>query len=273
MLGLNRRRVRRWEWETFMPNPGPLPQTSHTEATGVSPVRVITQGPAGQQDPARVAEAARNSQNPSRRRPRLAPVVDLRSPLRDLVRDKTAKVLEKGLGLRTCGDLLRHYPRRYVERGVLTSLADLREDEYVTVQAEIVSVAKIPFRNRTGQGRPKERVEVVVTDGRGKLKLTFFNQAWRSRQLMAGMQGLFAGKVGSFRGQAQLVNPQTQLLEEDGGADETLMTGLISVYPATAAMPSWNVAKAIRIALDVVDVGADPLPEEIREQHGLIPLA
>ena len=41
------------------------------------------------------------------------------SPLRDLVGDKTAKVLEKGLGLRTCGDLLRHYPRRYVERGVL----------------------------------------------------------------------------------------------------------------------------------------------------------
>src|SRR4051794_21863954 len=195
----------------------------------------------------------------------------MRSPLRDLVGDKTAKVLEKGLGLRTCGDLLRHYPRRYVERGVLTSLADLREDEYVTVQAEIVSVAKIPFRNRTGQGRPKERVEVVVTDGRGKLKLTFFNQAWRSRQLMAGMQGLFAGKVGSFRGQAQLVNPQTQLLEEDGGADETLMTGLISVYPATAAMPSWNVAKAIRIALDVVDTGDDPLPEEVRERHGLLP--
>jgi ATP-dependent DNA helicase RecG len=197
----------------------------------------------------------------------------MRNPLRDVVGDKTAKVLEKGLGLRTCGDLLRHYPRRYVERGVLTPLTDLREDEYVTVQAEIVSVNKLPFRYKSGQqGRPKERVEVVVTDGRGTLKLTFFNQSWRSRQLTAGMQGLFAGKVGSFRGQAQLVNPQTQLLDEDAAVDERLLTGLIAVYPATTAMPSWNIAKAVRIALDVVDIGADPLPDEIRERHGLLPL-
>jgi ATP-dependent DNA helicase RecG len=197
----------------------------------------------------------------------------MRNPLRDVVGDKTAKVLEKGLGLRSCGDLLRHYPRRYVERGVLTPLTDLREDEYVTVQAEIVSVNKLPFRYKSGQqGRPKERVEVVVTDGRGTLKLTFFNQSWRSRQLTAGMQGLFAGKVGSFRGQAQLVNPQTQLLDEDAAVDERLLTGLIAVYPATTAMPSWNIAKAVRIALDVVDIGADPLPDEIRERHGLLPL-
>src|SRR3954467_13552329 len=165
------------------------------------------------------------------RRPYARRVPTMRSPLRDLVGDKTAKVLEKGLGLRTCGDLLRHYPRRYVERGVLTPLTDLREDEYVTVQAEIVSVTKVPFRSRSGQGRPKERVEVVVTDGRGKVKLTFFNQGWRSRQLSAGMQGLFAGKVGSFRGQAQLVNPQTQLLAEDAAADEPLPTGLSAAYP------------------------------------------
>ncbi len=33
MLGFQRRRVRRWEWETDMPKPGPLPQTSHTEDT------------------------------------------------------------------------------------------------------------------------------------------------------------------------------------------------------------------------------------------------
>jgi hypothetical protein len=36
MFGLNRRRVRRCECETLMPKPGPLPQTSQTEATGFS---------------------------------------------------------------------------------------------------------------------------------------------------------------------------------------------------------------------------------------------
>src|SRR3954449_6300219 len=221
----------------------------------------------------RLARSPGRTQKSSVAGPTLASVPTMRSPLHDAVGAKTAKALEKALGLRTCGDLLRHYPRRYVERGVLTPLTDLREDEYVTVQAEIVSVTKVPFRSRSGQGRPKERVEVVVTDGRGKLKLTFFNQGWRSRQLSAGMQGLFAGKVGSFRGQAQLVNPQTQLLDEDAAVDERLLTGLIAVYPATTAMPSWNVAKAVRVALDVVDIDADPLPDDLRERRGLLPLA
>lgn len=37
MLGFHRRRVRRWEWETDIPKPGPLPQTSHTEDTRNTP--------------------------------------------------------------------------------------------------------------------------------------------------------------------------------------------------------------------------------------------
>src|SRR5205823_1176479 len=102
------------------------------------------------------------------------------------------------------------------------------------------------------------------TDGSGTLRLSFFNQHWRGKQLRAGQRGLFAGKVGSFRGQRQLVNPQTQLLEEDTNADEKLLTGLIPVYPASAAAPSWTVAAAVRYALDQVDLDDDPIPEEVR---------
>ena len=198
----------------------------------------------------------------------------MRSPLVDAVGGKTAKALEKGLGLRTCGDLLRHYPRRYVERGVLTPLGDLVEDEYVTVQAEVVSAntRTIHTRRETGN-RQRTLTEVVVTDGSGKLRLTFFNQVWRGKQLQPGQRGLFAGKVGSFRGQRQLVNPQTQLLDEDSGADETLLTGLIPVYPAAAVIPSWRVAAAVRYALEQVDLDDDPIPAQIRDRHGLLPLA
>jgi ATP-dependent DNA helicase RecG len=195
------------------------------------------------------------------------------SPLRDAVGDKTAKALAKGLNLHTCGDLLRHYPRRYVERGVLTPLTDLREDEYVTVQAEIASISSREIYTRKAAGNRKQYiVNVVVTDGRGRLKLTFFNQSWRASQLKPGMQGLFAGKVGSFRGDPQLVNPQTQLLDEESAADERLMTGLISVYPATNAMPSWNIARAVRLAFEMVDIGDDPMPDDLRERQGLIGL-
>jgi len=198
----------------------------------------------------------------------------MRSPLRDAIGDKTAKVLEKGLGLRTCGDLLRHYPRRYVERGVLTPLGDLVEGEYVTVQAEVVSVKSRQIQNRRQPGRRGQTLtDVVVTDGSGRLRLSFFNQHWRGKQLAAGQQGLFAGKVGSFRGERQLVNPQTQLLDEESAVNERLLTGLISVYPAAAAAPSWTVAAAVRYALDQVDLDDDPIPADVRERHGLLPLA
>ena len=50
---------------------------------------------------------------------------------------RTATALASGLGLRTIEDLLRHYPRRYAERGQLTDLASLEIDEHVTVMARV----------------------------------------------------------------------------------------------------------------------------------------
>src|SRR3954447_22436322 len=47
MFGFHRRRVRRWEWDTLLPKPGPLPQTSHTLATEISQVIYRQHGPSG----------------------------------------------------------------------------------------------------------------------------------------------------------------------------------------------------------------------------------
>ncbi|MGW3045307.1 helicase-related protein [Kitasatospora sp. NPDC001159] len=194
----------------------------------------------------------------------------LDEPLTKLVGDRTAKVLADSLKLRTVGDLLHHYPRRYVERGQLTSLDELEIDEHVTVLARIEKVTLIPFRGRKG-----DRLEVVVTDGRSRLSLVFFNQGWRQKELKAGAQGLFAGKVGVFNRTRQLVSPDYQLLDEDAGSDAARQFAgrLIPVYGASAQMPSWKLSICIETALTkhLGDVG-EPLPAELRERHDLIPL-
>ncbi|MFJ9610978.1 ATP-dependent DNA helicase RecG [Kitasatospora sp. NPDC101176] len=194
----------------------------------------------------------------------------LDEPLTKLVGDRTAKVLADSLKLRTVGDLLHHYPRRYVERGQLTSLDELEIDEHVTVLARIEKVTLIPFRGRKG-----DRLEVVVTDGRSRLSLVFFNQGWRQKELRAGAQGLFAGKVGVFNRSRQLVSPDYQLLDEDAGSDAAKQFAgrLIPVYGASAQMPSWKLSICIETALTkhLADVG-EPLPAELRERHELIPL-
>src|SRR5260221_5795009 len=103
----------------------------------------------------------------------------LEAPLRLVIGDRAAKPLDRALGLRTVGDLLRHYPRRYETRGELTDLASLRDGEYVTVLARVAKVTSRPMRNRRGS-----IFEATVTDGRGELALTFFSrgrQDWRGR--------------------------------------------------------------------------------------------
>ncbi len=194
----------------------------------------------------------------------------LDEPLKELVGDRTAKALADSLKLRTVGDLLHHYPRRYVERGQLTSLDELEVDEHVTVLARIEKVTLIPFRGRKG-----DRLEVVVTDGRSRLSLVFFNQGWRQKDLKPGLQGLFAGKVGLFNRTRQLASPDYQLIDSEEGtsAAEQFAGRLIPVYPASAQLPSWKLSLCVEMALTkhLADVG-EPLPADLRAEHDLIPL-
>ena len=142
-------------------------------------------------------------------------VTTLSEPLIRVLGPKTGKPLEVIFGLRTVGELLRHYPRRYYTRGELTDLSSLREGDHVTVLARVVTVAEIPLPPVPGKGR-RSRLEVIVTDDRAKLILTFFsNSGRRPRYLYAlapGMIGMFAGTVSSFRGRRQLVHPECEML-------------------------------------------------------------
>jgi ATP-dependent DNA helicase RecG len=191
-------------------------------------------------------------------------VVGFREPLVRALGDKTAKAMETSLGLHTVSDLVHHYPRRYAERGVLTPLKDLRVGDHVTVQAVVEkSTTRVA---RTG----KHMAEVVVTDGSGRLTLTFFGKAtWRAKDLKAGRQGLFSGTVSEFKRTRQLTHPDYQLGDED---PEAYAAALIPIYPASAALPTWNIAKAVRAVLDTVEWPDDPLPEETLRRHGLIGL-
>jgi ATP-dependent DNA helicase RecG len=194
-------------------------------------------------------------------------VVDLQAPVKSVVGGATAKELADKLGIATVEDLLRHYPRRYYERGELTDLSALRPGEIATVQATIHSVSG-------RQLKPKlHKLDVVITDGRTRITVTFFNQRWRDKDLHVGAEAFFAGKVEVFRNRLTLTNPEVAV----GDDAEDFAGSLMPVYPATAKMPSWRLIKAVRVALDVAlsDESAlpDPLPPEVRLRRGLMGLA
>ncbi|MFI5657729.1 ATP-dependent DNA helicase RecG [Streptomyces sp. NPDC051684] len=198
----------------------------------------------------------------------------LEEPLKKVLGPATAKVMAEHLGLHTVGDLIHHYPRRYAERGELTRLADLPLDEHVTVVAQVATARILKFNGGRGQ-----RLEVTITDGSGQLQLVFFGRGIHKphKDLLPGTRAMFAGKASVFNRKMQLAHPAYQLLNADSSDEAAEAVGswagaLLPIYPATAKLESWKIAKAVDLVLPSAREAEDPLPESLREGRGLVPL-
>ena len=206
--------------------------------------------------------------------------VSLDTKLSKVLGGRTANALEKSFGFSTVNDLLSHYPRRYARRGELTVLSELPLDENVTIVAEVRSVSERTMKSRRGN-----IVEVKISDGKGILSLTFFNQAWRAKELVPGVRGIFAGKVSDYHGNLQLAHPDYTLFASASADGADLLhdataaewaASPIAIYPATATFPSWKVHKSIEVVLDSLGTAlsrgavADPIPAKVRRSRGLL---
>jgi ATP-dependent DNA helicase RecG len=187
------------------------------------------------------------------------------SKLSGVLGDKTAKAFKDFFGYTTLGDLLHHFPRRYLVRGELSDIRELQEGDEATILAKVYSVQSRRFQARKGT-----MLEAVVTDGTEKLSLTFFNQAWREKDLKVGNQGLFAGKVGVFNTKKQLTHPDYEMIPDGNDVDsavEGFANQYIPIYPSTAKLPSWKIAQCIELALAALDDVEDPIPAELLEKN------
>lgn len=197
----------------------------------------------------------------------------LSEPLARLLGTRTAGGLAT-LGLVTVGDLLRHYPRKYGRPGSLTDLSELTLGNHVAVLAEVRTATIRPMHSRGGFV-----LEATVTDGRDLLDLTFFaKRAGMLRphedRLRPGRTGLFTGTVRDYRGRRQLTHPDYVIVGVDAGSEEEAViegTRPIPLYPASARVPTWRIARSVRVVLDPLteaDV-PDPIPTGLLKKRGL----
>ena len=167
----------------------------------------------------------------------------------------------EGVGVRTVADLLTYYPRRYVDRTRQAAIADLAVGEEATVVAEVVHATS--QRTRRGQSM----AQIDVNDGSGSLRLTFFNQRWRARQLQPGRTVVVFGRLERFRGRAQMANPVVDLIGDRTGR-------IVPIYPQSekAGLATWEIAGWVAEALRRTRPRgiADPVPAEVLERWELI---
>lgn len=169
------------------------------------------------------------------------------------------------LGIRTLGDLARHFPLRHEDRSQLQPINAVRDGERETIRGVIVNVL---------ESRPRPRLtltKVIVSDGRGSAQCLFWNQPWLKKQLRPGMTVLMTGKVERRYGQVQVNGPEW---EEFDGSDTLHAGRLVPIYPATDGLNQKLLRTLIHQAVGLVAPALpEPLPDELRARYDLLPVA
>jgi ATP-dependent DNA helicase RecG len=165
------------------------------------------------------------------------------------------------MGIPTVGDLLHHYPRRYIDRSTVAAIRELRVGQHATVIGRVRRVAKRATRSR------QSMVTVTVADGTGFLDLTFFNQPWLANVYKEGQELAVSGIAGMYRGRLQLANQEVEVLTSEG---DTVHTGRITpVHPASEGISTRTIRELVHAALGRLQTIGDPVPAGVVESERL----
>ena len=190
---------------------------------------------------------------------------------RSVVKRKRA---EEGLGLRTVGDLLHHFPRRYVELGDLTRVRPA-EGKPLTFVGEVTGSRMASFQDRR-TNRPAYRVEVRVRTGGPDFTVTRFAPHRRLAEQWAGevppgARGIFLGKAKVFRDSWQVADPHWVMFGTDEAQQMARsLEGLLPIYPLTSKLNSFDLQKVVQAALAMVRDVPDVLTPALRERYGVV---
>ncbi|MGV0627076.1 ATP-dependent DNA helicase RecG [Mycolicibacter minnesotensis] len=220
-------------------------------------------------------------------------MVTLRDRLDCVIGADAAGKLEEYFGIRTVDDLLRHYPRSYVERTTKRGVDDASalEGEHITLVDTIATAVARPMRRQAGR-KPNEYLVISLGTGTKKVSATFFNARGLKYKLTPGVRVMLSGEVGYFNRRLQLTHPDFLILDapEPGnfGSDSLrniadasqAISGQVlqseferacyPIYPASTKLQSWDIFACVRQVLEVLEPIPDPLPATVLDQRGLI---
>jgi len=220
---------------------------------------------------------------PTEKQPKTTPIVKskVNLALDTLLQDwqgSRAKRPEK-LGLYTVADVLHFYPKDHVDYAKQISIRELKENETVTVIAEVRR-----FSCFTSPKNPNLTImEVLLKDHTGQIKLQRFWtgkrysspkwQAQQKQQYPIGATVAASGVVKKSKYGLTLENFDVEILDHRHDRIESERIGrLVPVYPLTEGVSPEQIRKLVVECLSCVHQVNDPLPEKLREKYHLLPL-
>jgi len=174
---------------------------------------------------------------------------------------KRARFLAR-LGVRTVGDALQFFPRKYVDRGSAVPIARVREGREQTVRGRIVDMRS---------PRYSDRLEALIEDDSGSMQAVWFHARFLAKALVTGGEYLFYGRAGRYKGRLQLQHPKFERIPEGG---QPPGSRILVEYPVTEGLQQASLQRmtgeALRVGLPLV---TETLPEAMRKRLRLADLA
>jgi ATP-dependent DNA helicase RecG len=151
----------------------------------------------------------------------------LQSPIEYLkgVGPQRADLLRQELNIHTFGDLLQHFPYRYVDKTRVFPISAITPQmENVQVRGRLISLEE----SGAQKGR---RLNGILQDETGTLDLTWFQGiVWAKKGLTEGGEYLVFGKVTWFKNRPQITHPEIEPVDTENVAGKNFLE---PVYPTT----------------------------------------
>ncbi|MDR1416457.1 MAG: ATP-dependent DNA helicase RecG [Prevotellaceae bacterium] len=182
---------------------------------------------------------------------------------------KRAELLQKELNICTFGDLLYHFPFRYVDKTRIYAIREVNEDlPYVLLKGKIVGFREVNAKQK--------RLIAIFADSTGSIELVWFKGiTFIQKNLHAGSFYTIFGKPTSFNGKLNIVHPELEDMTKEEGK---ITSSIQAVYNSTERLKDMGLGTRAIGRLQSALLGMslprveETLPPYMLEANHLIPL-
>lgn len=197
-------------------------------------------------------------------------MLNLDSPISVLRQKEITKIGLKKLNIETISDLLYHFPARYADSSLYTSIAMLNDGDDATIRATVTKISsKKSWKTKVNMS------EAVVEDVSGSIRVVWFHQPYLAKMIYIGKVLELTGKVSIYNDKLTLVNPSMQsertmpIDSHDSLFAKSDDAKFVPIYSETKGISSEWFRHAIAKVLSEMKDVPEHIPNEVLKKYSL----